>query len=295
MLKAQPRFSGNGGHGKRIADADEGIEKAYAPSKQLIAAGRQAEMHAFKTAKPKPLTRNPKKVYNVDKGATKQQLHMADRAWRLTSAGERANARAQSGLKVSMPNAKKAREGVALQRRMVSEGIIKRARTYDSEINRQRRQGMYVAGGALGGGALVASGANDVRRAGATGKEAQQALSRIGANSTWFGWRESQGKRSVLAPDRKKGGLSRGTPTSQYPEGPSRGKVAQAGQVGRPAPHKGGVTLTAAEREAFDNLPKLGSRVSGKAKGKLGAGAALLAGSAGMYRHSRSAGNKRWN
>ncbi len=252
-LSAQPRFSGNGGHGKRYTEdqLDESVRKSDAND---IA---QIKRNAKKDSRGKII----RDVGLITAGASIPMKN--PRTWIPTAvAGTTASI---TGGTMSR-NARK-NTGSVLARR-ASTPVAKKARTYDAELNRQRRQGMWTAGGLVGGGALAASGGREAARDIRAGRDVAGAMRRLGSNDIRF---QQEAKEF----------------------GPLR--VGQRKYKTVVNDHPMGRQLTEAERKAFDRLPNLGQRMSGRTKGKLGAGAALIAGGAGMYRHSRSSGNKRWN
>lgn len=320
-LTPQPRFSGNGGHGKRITEQDALVSKrgtlvhgaGQVPGRsKLLASAREVESHAFQTVKPKA-AKKPQKVWEIGKGDNKdvravlegdrkyRQGHLmqaggygsaagAAYKWGTQSGGGSPRGKVFWGLAGAAPvlvagGKKQVERGRKQTRGALSrirarggstdpDAFAKRERTYDSELNRQRRQGMYTAGGAAGSAALGVSAARDIRRTGASGRDAYGALSRLRDPRIRLShWNAVQGPV---------------TPSGEKPKGKGAfGKVP------------GGASLQPTEQEALERIKDLRSKVPNKdlrrIGGKIGGAAALGGGSLAMYRHSRSKANRRWN
>ncbi len=256
MLKAQPRFSGNGGHGKRLLDLDESVAKRdeIEDSRRqykrgritrdvgLMTAGASIPIKSLKVALPTAAT-----GIGLNITGTNQQKKGLKR---LTAEAARRRAAQQSP-------------------------VIKRERAYDAELNRQRRQGMYVAGGAAGSAGLAASGARDVRALRQPGESIYQALARFRDPATRVSMEEYRGAHSNV-------------------------KTKKENKPGNyPRRHPQGWQVAEGERGAIEGARNLRGSLSRTQKlklgGKLGGAAVLAGGSAGMYRHSRSKSNRRWN
>lgn len=143
--------------------------------------------------------------------------------------------------------------------------VIKRERVYDAHDARQRRMGMMTAGGALGGGLLIASGVRGVGRATKATKEGRKAMS------------------SLSSHDRIRGE----TAWHHGDEIPADSK-AKVGGV------RHARTLTADEFNAVRAAPGSGVVVRGRDAAKVGGGAAALGVSGELARRGRSDSNRRW-
>lgn len=300
MLTNQPRFSGNGGHGKRLAD-DPLISK-----REPVKPGNYGvQVAAVTPGERKQFARKGRNQGAVvggilggltgaslaeDYGTYSHHGISGRRLGKYTAAGTVVGAGTLAAL--GHRRGKNAKYKAKFVR------IDKRARTYDSELNRQRRRGMYTTGAAAGSGALGYAGYQGAKGGINAGRDARTALSRIDHPGAVIGEREWDQGRSVLARNKARTDLSRSTPNAKHPEGTSRGKphlplpghtTLQHGKPENIGP------LTGAERKALDHMSSLRGKISGRSRAAFAGSAVLGATSLRMYRNNRKNSQKRWN